>query len=166
MIYATLGTHEQPMERLRLALEELPARFPDLAPFIIQHGYTPPPAGWRSLRMVSPEENRTSMHEADIVVTHGGPASIAEAREAGSIPIVVPRQSAFGEHVDDHQVAYARRLAAASEVLLVEDPSQLAQIVRDFSELSGRLPAPRPHDPAAAIGRLAEIVALLVAPNP
>jgi UDP-N-acetylglucosamine transferase subunit ALG13 len=162
VIYVTLGTHEQPMERLRLALEGLPALVPELAPFVIQHGYTRPPAGWRTFRMVSPEENRAFMQQADIVVTHGGPASIAEARESGSIPIVVPRQSAHDEHVDDHQLAYARRLAAASEVVLVEDPALLGETVRGFSELSRQLPRPQPHDPAPAIRRLAEVVDLLV----
>lgn len=162
MIYVTLGTHEQPMRELSESLEKFPGLLPALGPFIIQHGYTPPPAGWQAFRMVAPIMNRAYMEEADIVVTHGGPATIAEARQAGSVPIVVPRRSAFAEHVDDHQIAYARRLAKAGEVILVEDPRQLATAVREFEDLSRQLPDPSPHDPTPAIRRLIRIVDGLV----
>jgi UDP-N-acetylglucosamine transferase subunit ALG13 len=45
----------------------------------------------------------------------------------GKRPIVVPRLRRFGETSDDHQLAFARRLADAGMVTLVEEPEKLAE---------------------------------------
>ena len=52
------------------------------------------------------------MATSDVVVSHGGPATISEARAAGHLPVVVPRDPAFGEHVDDHQKRFSAWLAS------------------------------------------------------
>lgn len=41
---------------------------------------------------------------ADAVITHAGVGTIMQLCEAGISPVVVPRLSAHGEHVDDHQL--------------------------------------------------------------
>ena len=51
------------------------------------------------------------MQKADIIITHGGPATFMSAITNGKKPIVVPRQEKFGEHVNDHQVDFARNVA-------------------------------------------------------
>jgi hypothetical protein len=43
-----------------------------------------------------------------------------DARRVGVKPIVVPRRRALNEHVDDHQVLFARRVAEAGYIELVE----------------------------------------------
>jgi UDP-N-acetylglucosamine transferase subunit ALG13 len=151
VIFVTLGTHEQPMRRLTVALAGVPAAVPQLAPFVIQHGYSPMVDGWEGEPLMSPDRMRLLMDAADIVVTHGGPASIALARDAGKIPIVVPRASSFGEHVDDHQVAYGRRLALAGEIILAEDPADIVRIVADHRRLSENMASPSSHDPMPAV---------------
>ena len=60
------------------------------------------------------------MAAADVVVTHGGPATITEARRTGGTPVCVPRDPKLGEHVDDHQQRFARFLAERGLVQLVE----------------------------------------------
>ena len=47
------------------------------------------------------------------------PGEALQAFAHGKVPIVVPRQSAFGEHVDDHQVRFARKIA--DRILVVTD---------------------------------------------
>jgi UDP-N-acetylglucosamine transferase subunit ALG13 len=42
---------------------------------------------------------------------------------------VVPRQHRLGEHVDDHQVAFSRRLAAEGSVFLAEDEAELRRLL-------------------------------------
>jgi UDP-N-acetylglucosamine transferase subunit ALG13 len=37
------------------------------------------------------------------VVTHAGVGTVIGLIESGIFPVVVPRRSAHGEHVDDHQ---------------------------------------------------------------
>jgi UDP-N-acetylglucosamine transferase subunit ALG13 len=43
------------------------------------------------------------MRRADVVVAHAGIGSALAALDAGHCPVLVPREHAHGEHVDDHQ---------------------------------------------------------------
>lgn len=54
-----------------------------------------------------PDELFAHMQDADLVVAHAGVGSTLMALQAGKCPVLVPRRSAHGEHVDDHQVAFA-----------------------------------------------------------
>jgi UDP-N-acetylglucosamine transferase subunit ALG13 len=158
VILASLGTHEQPMPRLTEVLGQLPRRMPHQAPFVIQHGYSPVPVGWSGRPLFGTAELEQLMREASIVICHAGPATVAGARASGRIPVVIPRQHRFAEHVDDHQLWYARRLAAAGEVLLVEDVAVLVACVERYEELCARLPPPVGLDPSPAIRRFVEEV--------
>ena len=53
-----------------------------------------------------------AMRAADVVVAHAGIGSALAALEAGRCPILVPRERAHGEHVDDHQALIATALDA------------------------------------------------------
>jgi UDP-N-acetylglucosamine transferase subunit ALG13 len=162
VILFTVGTHEQPMSRFVPVLAEIARLLPELGPFVAQHGATALPAGWTGTQEVDRGEMARLLATADIVIAHGGPATIAEARAAGRLPIVVPRRAGFGEHVDDHQVAYARRLAAAGEVLIVEDAADLLATIRDYDRAAAALRPPEAHDPGPAVAAFAEIVGRLI----
>lgn len=158
LIFAALGTHTQAMDSLRRALEEIARRMPRAGPFQIQHGSTPLPEGWSGREYFEPAELSDAIGAADIVITHGGPATIALVRRLGKIPVVIPRTNVRREHVDDHQVLYARRLDLAGEIVLLEDPSTLFSTLNQLGEIVSRLPKPRPHDPTPAVERFAAIV--------
>ncbi len=49
---------------------------------------------------------------ADVVVAHAGVGTALTALRAGRFPILVPRESGHGEHVDDHQFEVAAQLQA------------------------------------------------------
>ena len=46
-----------------------------------------------------------------LILTSGGPASFIMPLQIGKTPIVVPRQHQYNEHVNDHQVEFARNVA-------------------------------------------------------
>jgi UDP-N-acetylglucosamine transferase subunit ALG13 len=71
------------------------------------------------------------MREARVVVAHAGAGSVVTALLASRCPIVVPRRHALGEAVDDHQVAFAERLARLGLARLVLDPAELRAAVDD-----------------------------------
>lgn len=48
---------------------------------------------------------------ADLVFMHAGVGSALVALQHGKVPVVLPRESAFGEHVDDHQQLLAKELS-------------------------------------------------------
>lgn len=50
------------------------------------------------------------IHEADVIVAHAGTGIALTALNAGLCPVLVPRQAAHNEHVDDHQAQIAKML--------------------------------------------------------
>jgi UDP-N-acetylglucosamine transferase subunit ALG13 len=112
--------------------------------------------------MMTPEELVEAISQAGVVVTHGGPATIALARAHGKVPLVVPRLKAEGEHVDDHQVWYARKLAEQQEVVVLEDVGRLGETLIAFDSITALLPPARAHEPAGAVGRFEAAVAALL----
>ena len=67
---------------------------------------------------------------ADLLILHAGAGSVIHAIQAGKVPVVMPRQAKYGEHVDDHQLEFARALAEMGKVVVAEEPGQLADAVR------------------------------------
>jgi UDP-N-acetylglucosamine transferase subunit ALG13 len=117
---------------------------------VVQHGPSAiRPRGATCVSFLPFPELDALVARARVVVTHGGVGSILIALTHRIRPIAVPRLSRFSEAVDDHQLSFARRLADADLVTLVEDPTQLRSVVRsshsrlelDFrhSELIGEL---------------------------
>lgn len=126
---------------------------------LVQHGTSVPPAAARSVAYLPGDELRRAIQTSSIVVTHGGPSTIMECRAAGILPVVVARRADYGEHVDDHQVRFTRRLAEANMIRLVEDEDEFHSVVR------AGLADPKPFrirgdvvDSAGAIGRIAALI--------
>jgi UDP-N-acetylglucosamine--N-acetylmuramyl-(pentapeptide) pyrophosphoryl-undecaprenol N-acetylglucosamine transferase len=70
---------------------------------------------------------------SDVTITHSGVGTILRILELGRSPVVVPRERAYGEHVDDHQSQIAKHLAK-SGLVTMSTPEQLtADVVRTAS---------------------------------
>jgi UDP-N-acetylglucosamine transferase subunit ALG13 len=63
-----------------------------------------------------------AMKRADVVIAHAGVGSAIMAMKAGKCPILVPRERAHHEHVDDHQHEIAATLARAGLALTCDPP--------------------------------------------
>jgi UDP-N-acetylglucosamine transferase subunit ALG13 len=123
MILVTVGTNEQPFDRLVRAAAELDVG----EPLFVQHGSSGVPHGHGTwVDFLSYEELSEQVACARAVVCHAGVGSIMLARRHGLCPFVVPRRLHLGEAVDDHQLSLARRLDAAGVVRLVEDEREIA----------------------------------------
>jgi UDP-N-acetylglucosamine transferase subunit ALG13 len=122
MIFVTVGTGEQPFDRLLRSLESL---WLD-EPLVIQRGSsTVSPERAACFDYLPFPDMLARMQDARVVITHAGVGSVIAALTAGKRPVAVPRRRCFGEAVDDHQVEFARRLADAGLVRLVDDPQDL-----------------------------------------
>lgn len=73
----------------------------------IQFGKSAAPGQAAGEAFLSPDQMRAAIARADVVITHGGPGTISDARHGGHRPIVFPRDPQYGEHVDDHQQRFA-----------------------------------------------------------
>ncbi|OUN32330.1 hypothetical protein B5E87_02600 [Massilimicrobiota sp. An142] len=109
MIFVTVGTHEQQFNRLIQKMDELKGNKIINDCVFIQTGfstYEPKNCEWKKL--LTYDEMNEKYKQADIIITHGGPASFMKALEIGKVPIVVPRQVQFDEHVNNHQVDFVK----------------------------------------------------------
>lgn len=138
MIFVTVGTHEQPFDRLVRGVDELKRDGIIQEEVIVQTGYStycPTHCQWQ--RMFSYPQMCDHVTKARIVITHGGPSSMVMPLQAGKTPIVVPRQKRYGEHINDHQVAFTRRVARQmGMILLAEEVTQLAGLIQCYEQLS------------------------------
>jgi UDP-N-acetylglucosamine transferase subunit ALG13 len=137
VLYVTVGTHQQPFQRLLDALADLPAE-----ELVVQFGHgSAPPGVARATAFTSFSETLHYISEADAVVTHAGVGSILCARRVGHVPVVVPRLRRYGEHVDDHQAELTRALAEEGLVVPVWDTDRLTEALDSMPRRSAPSPA-------------------------
>jgi UDP-N-acetylglucosamine transferase subunit ALG13 len=83
----------------------------------------------RMLDVVPYADLQRLVEAADVVITHAGPATLADVRAWGKTPIVIPRSPTRREHVDDHQVRYARHLRGQPGYIVPRDLTDLGEAI-------------------------------------
>lgn len=150
-----LGTDHHPFDRL-VGWAATLAHESGLTWFV-QHGSTRLPDGLPGRRMLGARELARMLEGVEVVITHGGPGLIMEARNARHVPIVVPRDPARGEHVDGHQISFASRLEALGTIHRVESLEELREAVA-LARHVGRTEQRGGDDRAATTRRFGELV--------
>lgn len=138
-IVVTVGTDHHRFDRLVAWIEDL---VPDVihgAEVLVQHGASRASPLLKNNDFLPRPELLRLMSEADVVVGHGGPGTIMDARSMGRLPVVVPRRAHLGEVVDDHQLAFCRRLAQQRLIVSVEDARSLRRAIQDGLDDPSRL---------------------------
>ncbi len=136
MIFVTVGTHEQPFNRLIQAMDDLKRDGMIIEEVIMQIGYsTYEPKYCKWDKLIPYKQMVKNVEDAHIVITHGGPASFIMPLQMGKTPIVVPRQHDFNEHVNDHQVEFTRNVAERMGTIIpVEDISTLGEVIKNYDK--------------------------------
>lgn len=133
MIFVTVGTHEQPFNRLIQEVDRLIETGQIKETVLMQIGYsTYIPKHSKFVRFMSFNEIEKAIEESTVVITHGGPASFLKVLSKGKKPVVVPRQTRYDEHVNDHQLEFAQQLL---------DKKFNIDIVVNISELNEKVQA-------------------------
>lgn len=137
MIFVTVGTHEQPFNRLVEYIDGLKKDGTIAEEVIIQTGYStyePKYCKWQKLFPY--QEMIKLVDEARIIITHGGPSSFIMPLQIGKTPIVVPRRHEFNEHVNDHQVSFSKAVAERmGTIIVVEDMDKLGDAITHYDEI-------------------------------
>lgn len=137
MIFVTVGTHEQAFNRLIQKIDELKRDGLIKDEVIMQTGfstYKPKYCKWKKL--IPYQQMKQYVDEARIVITHGGPASFIMPLQVGKVPIVVPRQKKFDEHVNDHQLEFARNVAQRMGTIIpVEDVEEIGEVITEYDQI-------------------------------
>lgn len=144
MFFVTVGTHEQPFDRLIKAVDDLKAdgTIPEAEDVLIQTGfstYEPGHCDW--VKLLSYEEMQRHISQARIVITHGGPSSFLAPLRLGKIPIVMPRSVKYGEHVNDHQIDFVAAMAKQfNNIIPVYSVIELKTAVCDYDRIVAEMP--------------------------
>lgn len=133
MIFVTVGTHEQQFNRLISYIDKLNLN----EEIIMQTGYStykPKNYSWKD--MFSYKEMTENINRARIIICHAGPSSIMMALQVGKIPIVVPRQKQFAEHVNNHQLEFTKTIYKRNHnIIPIYKIEKLDKIVEDYDKI-------------------------------
>jgi UDP-N-acetylglucosamine transferase subunit ALG13 len=122
LVVALAGTDHHPFDRMVTWIDEAATRHPDVR-FVVQHGSaTRAPVVAEGHQFLTHDRLAALLAEATVVVCHGGPGTIMDAREAGHVPLCMPRDPRLGEHVDGHQQRFAALVGDAGVVRAVLTP--------------------------------------------
>lgn len=105
MIFITVGSQKFQFDRLLKEVDRLiETGKMNGSEIVAQTGYcTYVPKYFHYEPFMSKDDFLTHINNSEIVITHGGTGSIINSVKLGKKVIGVPRQEAFGEHVDNHQ---------------------------------------------------------------
>ena len=137
MIFVTIGTHEQPFNRLVEYIDKLVETSKIDEEVVIQTGYSTYEPKHCSWQKIYPYQQMLKLvEEARIIITHGGPSSFIMPLQVGKTPIVVPRQFKFSEHVNDHQVKFAQEVAERmGTIITVIELDDLGDVIKNYDEI-------------------------------
>lgn len=134
-IYVTVGTHEQPFQRLLCAVSDMISTSED--DWFVQYGvgsWSLSSAKVSAAPYLNSEEVVHRLRWADLVITQASPGTVFSALQNQVWPLVLGRQRRFGEHVDDHQLRFAQALSEMGLATDIEDVSMLRErILREKS---------------------------------
>lgn len=135
MIFVTVGTHEQPFNRLVEYMDRWASKHEE--DVVLQIGFsTYEPKNCKWDRIYPYKTMIKNVDKARIVITHGGPSSFIMPLQIGKIPIVVPRKADFNEHVNNHQVDFCNQVAQRQgNIIVVEDIEKLDKTLEQYEDI-------------------------------
>ncbi len=133
---------------------------------VVQRGTAAPTTAAESQPLIPHGELCEMFAEATVVVTHGGPSTVMDARTAGRLPIVVPRDPELGEHVDGHQQEFAEHLARQGLAVVADDVDSLDAAIRQALDDPDRFAVSLDGSGAPGIAAFAEVVDELLGASP
>jgi UDP-N-acetylglucosamine transferase subunit ALG13 len=126
MIFVITGTEAFPFNRLIEELERLKQERLIKDDIYIQLGsctYIPANCtfdNWLPFNIMC--EN---ILKADVVIAHAGAGTTLLCLELGKTPIIVTRQKCYNEHLDDHQVPFAKMMEKLDYAVVAYDISEI-----------------------------------------
>ena len=138
MIFVTVGTERFAFDRLIRAADELKTELQG-EPVFMQIGsatYTP---SFPHERFIPFGEFYEKVREARLVISHAGAGTLLLCADLGKVPIMMARKQSLGEHIDDHQQMFARRMSDQGRLLLIDKPAELRKTFLHYEELCGSL---------------------------
>jgi len=155
MIFLTVGTLF-PFDRLVRAVDDAVKSGLVKEPVFAQIGRTSfAPKNIEYVKVLEKHTFDNKVADADYLISHAGIGSIAIALERNKPLLVMPRMKCFKEHVNDHQVATARKFEQLGHVLAAYSVEELPDKIK---ELSTFRPKPRASQADSVARRIAQFL--------
>lgn len=138
MNFVTVGMQRFPFDRLIRAIDDLCAQghLNNLHCQIGASTYQPKHGQWRSFFPFS--TMLKYIRKSEVVIAHAGAGITVLCLQENKIPILVPRQKKWGEHVDDHQVKFAARMDELNKAVMVLEVENLMGALEAQKKLQAR----------------------------
>jgi UDP-N-acetylglucosamine transferase subunit ALG13 len=150
MIFVTVGNVTQQFRRLLDAIDAMSGagELKDER-VIVQSGSNSDFAGRHCVQQdfFPPDEYRKLIHDARVVVCHGGAGTLHHVFHARKVPVVMPRRRKYGEHVDD-QYQFVKALAEQRRIIAAFEPPDLKEAIDQATRYQDLAP---PASPTHAI---------------
>ena len=130
MIFVITGTEQFPFDRFVKEIDGLKQGCILDEDVFVQLGacqYEPERCAWE--RFIGYDEMAERIAAARLVITHAGAGTTLLCLKSGQRPIIVTRMKKYGEHVDDHQVVFARNFERSGRVDAVYEIDELRSVV-------------------------------------
>ncbi len=155
MIFLTVGTLF-PFDRLVKAVDITIGKNNGYEKVFAQVGKTNyEPKNIEYTAMLESKDFDKKISDADYLISHAGIGSIMMALELNKPLLVMPRRRKFREHVNDHQVATARKFEELGHVLVAYTEEELPDKLR---ELKTFVPKPRRNQAKTVIDRISKFL--------
>ena len=145
-VFVTLGFERRPFDRLLKAVDLGIQRGIIPKDTFVQTGHTSRPVlACPSVDFLDYDEMIETLRSAEIIIAHAGVGTLLQCLHLQKIPILFPRRAHGKEHVDDHQVKFARIMEERKRALVAYSSEQLFDIFSDYSSLAAEIYAADGH---------------------
>ncbi len=156
LIVVSVGTDHHPFDRMIDWIDAL--TFDGETDVRIQSGTSKASTNWRSQELIPHADLLEMFVAADAVVCHGGPSTVMDVRASGKLPIVLPRNPEHGEHVDGHQMAFAKHLDANSVANVVSTMDEMHAAIHEAIAQPDRYMVEKQNGSLPGVVRFGQVV--------
>ncbi|MFO1316198.1 MAG: glycosyltransferase [Burkholderiales bacterium] len=137
--FVSVGNATQPFRRLLDGVAAIASELPQ--PVYVQSGSTPFQAdNCEGAPFLGMKEFEDRVRHSTLLIMHAGAGTLITALQERKVPVVMPRRVADGEIIDDHQLEFARELAAAGRIVIAHEAVGLLSAARDALARQSNVP--------------------------
>jgi len=136
MIFATVGTEKFQFDRLIRVIDEAVIGGRVGNDVFAQVGccqYRPRSIAYKEF--ISFGNMVENIKKADIVVCHAGVGSTILSLNLGKVPIIFPRKHELGEHLDNHQMEFAKKMESTQKTIVAYNEEDLIFKINDYHKI-------------------------------
>ena len=136
MIFISVGNNQQSFIRLFKKFEKIYKKLPKKKTKVIcQIGYTDyTNKEFEIIKFIEKKSFNHLVRKSDLFISHAGAGSVIDSINNKKIPILLPREKKYNEHVDNHQIEFYKKLL---EIKFASSFNQIYKLKNKEIKISG-----------------------------